>query len=295
MSLNKKIDFVLIENKSYPKLLKEIPSPPLKIYFLGQLPDEKSLKVAIVGTRKATKEGRILAKFISKSLAKTGATIISGLAMGIDTAAHEGALEADGKTIAVLANGLDEIYPAQNEKLAEKIIKSGGGIISEYPVKTPPYKNQFLERNRIVSGLSHATIIIEAPLISGSLATARLAAEQGREVFVFPGPSSHPNYVGSHRLIRDGARLVSSIEDVFEDLGLDTKYEKLRIYEKNKLKTIKDKNQLLILKMMQEAGRPLNIDKIIELTKLEPQKANTAIALLIINDIIKETEKGYAI
>ena len=295
MSLNKKIDFVLIENKFYPKLLKEIPSPPLKIYFLGQLPDEKSLKVAIVGTRKATKEGRILAKFISKSLAKTGATIISGLAMGIDTAAHEGALEADGKTIAVLANGLDEIYPAQNEKLAEKIIKSGGGIISEYPVKTPPYKNQFLERNRIVSGLSHATIIIEAPLISGSLATARLAAEQGREVFVFPGPSSHPNYVGSHRLIRDGARLVSSIEDVFEDLGLDTKYEKLRIYEKNKLKTIKDKNQLLILKMIQEAGRPLNIDKIIELTKLEPQKANTAIALLIINDIIKETEKGYAI
>lgn len=285
-----------IAHRLYPLLLKEIPNPPKKIYILGELPPEPP-KIAIVGTRKATAEGKAFAQKISRQFAELGAVIVSGLAMGIDTAAHEGALGGKGKTIAVLACGLHSIYPRQNENLAKRIIKANGAIISEYSVGTPALPNQFLERNRIVSGLSIATIVIEAPINSGALVTARLAAEQGREVFVFPGPINHPNYRGSHKLIRDGARLVASIEDIFEDLpaeifpkkSVEPKQQKLN------LKKITDKNQLLILKIIQEAGLPLNIDKIIELTKLEPQIVNQAIALLTIQEIIKETEKGYNI
>ena len=284
----------------FPELLKEIPSAPLNLYVLGNLSGLKAEepKIAIVGTRKATEQGRTLAKELAKKLSEKGITIVSGLAMGIDTAAHEGAVAGQGKTIAVLANGLDSIYPRQNENLAKRILEFGGAIISEYPTGTPAYESQFLERNRIVSGLCAATIIIEAPERSGSLVTARLAAEQGREVFVFPGPHNHPNYRGSHKLIRDGARLVASIEDILEDLGLENpnfKTPNPKQIQNSKLERIKDENQLLIIKAVENAGEPLSIDKIIKLTKLEPQTANQTIALLVIEEIIKETERGYSL
>ncbi len=273
----------------FPALLKEIPNPPSKLFILGELPDEEKIKVAVVGTRKATTQGRLLAKETAKKLAEKGIVVVSGLAMGIDTAAHEGCLLGKGQTIGVLACGLDNIYPRQNENLAKCIVENGGAIISEYPISTGAFKNQFLERNRIVSGLCAATIIIEAPRESGALVTARLAAEQGREVFVVPGPINHFNYYGSHKLIRDGARLIGSIEDIFEDLGINTNQPKLA------LKEIKDKNQLFISRIIQEAGGALNIDKIIELTRLEPQIVNQSLALLVIQGIIKETEKGYSL
>ena len=216
--------------------------------------------------------------------------------MGIDTAAHEGALTGNGKTVAVLACGLDEIYPRQNENLAKKILETNGAIISEYPIGTPAYPDQFLARNRIVSGLSVATIVIEAPIDSGALVTARLAAEQGREVFIIPGPINHPNYRGSHKLIRDGARLTTSIEDILEDLGSEILNSKIQSASwRTKIQNIEDKSQLLILKIIQGAGKPLNLDKIIEITKLEPQIVSQTIAILTIQEIIKETEKGYVI
>jgi DNA processing protein len=217
--------------------------------------------------------------------------------MGIDTAAHEGALFGGGQTIAVLACGLDTIYPAQNENLAKKILEADGAIISEYPAGAPAYQSQFLERNRIISGLCAATIIIEAPERSGSLATANWACQQGREVFVAPGPINHPNYKGSHKLIRDGARLIGSVEDVLEDLNLEIPNSKRQAPNKFQIPKFKitDTNQLLIYKTLQEAGRSLNIDKIIELTKLESQVVNQSLAFLIIQEIIKETEKGYVI
>jgi len=297
MQLNTlKIKTILKESRQYPSLLKEIPIPASRIYVLGELPDDPPAagpKIAIVGTRKATSQGRSIAKEMAKKLSERGMIIVSGLAMGIDTASHEGAVAVGNKTIAVLACGLDTIYPYQNESLARKILELGGAIISEYPVGTPAFPNQFLERNRIISGLSVATIIIEAPKESGALVTARLAAEQGREVFVIPGPINNPNYYGSHKLIRDGARLVASIDDILEDLGINIGINQLPYQHKSAF--IKDENQLLILKTIQEAGQPLNIDKIIELTKLEPQVVNQAIAILIINGLIKETEKGYTI
>lgn len=284
---------------SFPELLKEIPSAPLNLYVLGKLsPSAGEPKIAIVGTRKATEQGKALARELAKKLSEKGIIIVSGLAMGIDTAAHEGAVAGQGQTIAVLANGLDSIYPRQNENLARKILEFGGAIISEYPAGTPAYESQFLERNRIVSGLSVATIIIEAPERSGSLVTARLAAEQGREVFVFPGPVNHPNYRGSHKLIRDGARLVSSMEDILEDLGIENpKLKTLNSKQilNSKIQNIKDENQLLIIEAVKNAGEPLNIDKIIKLTKLEPQTVNQTMALLVIEEIIKETEKGYTL
>ena len=304
MKLTNHIKTIARNDLQYPLLLNEIPNPPKKIYLLGNLPNQNSPHIAIVGTRKATTEGRLIAKKIAQKLAELGAIIVSGLAIGIDTAAHEGALAGNGKTIAVLACGLDTIYPRQNENLAQKILETNGAIISEYPVGTPAYPDQFLARNRIVSGLSVATIVIEAPIDSGALVTARLAAEQGREVFVIPGPINHPNYRGSHKLIRDGARLVNSIEDILEDLGSEvlnfnppTDGQILNNPQISKLKiqNIEDENQLLILKIIQEAGAPLNIDKIIEITKLEPQIVGQIIAILTIQEIIKETEKGYTI
>lgn len=291
---------ISINDSLYPVLLKEIPDAPEKFYLLGELPTEESPKIAIVGTRKASAVGKQFAKNLAKQLAEMGAVIVSGLAMGIDTAAHEGAMLAKGKTIAVLANGLDSIYPAQNENLAKKILELGGAIISEYEPGMPAMQHQFLERNRIVSGLSIATIVIEAPDRSGSIVTARLAAEQGREVFIVPGPIGNPNYRGSHKLIRDGARLVASIEDILEDLGDKIPSFKLQSADDNqilnsKIKNIIDKNQLLIVKALKKAGGVINIDEIIKIARLEPHIANSAIAFLTIEGIIKETERGYTL
>ena len=279
-------------DENYPELLREISNPPERIFVLG---NERALKeqmnIAIVGTRKASAKGKEIARKFAKLLSGLNLTVVSGLAMGIDTAAHEGVFEAHGKTIAVLGNGLDTIYPAQNENLARKILESGGAIISEYPQGTPSYPNQFLERNRIISGLCAATIVIEAPDRSGSLATARFAAEQGREVFVVPGPINDVNYVGSHKLIRDGAKLVSSIEDVIEDLGIEI----LKPDENQKYLEISDPQKRQIVNIIMEAGQPLTVDKISELAKLQPQTVNQSVAFLVIEGIIKETEKGYTL
>lgn len=299
--MDNSINIIEKNDSRYPSLLKEISDAPKKIYILGELPPDSpvgGLKIAIVGTRKATEQGKKIAKKLAEELTNLGIIVVSGLAMGIDTAAHEGAIAASGKTIAVLANGLNKIYPAQNENLAKKILELNGTLISEYPANTPSFPSQFLERNRIVSGLSSAVIVIEAPERSGSLVTARLAAEQGREVFVFPGPVNHPNYIGSHKLIRDGARLVGSIEDITEDLGWkNSKSEILnpKQIQNQKFQKIADENQRLIFKIIREAGEPMTIDKIIKITKLEPQTINSAIAFLIIKEIVKETQGGYAI
>jgi len=292
-----KIKSISFEDAEFPPLLKEIPNPPRKIFVLGKLPDDREPKIAVVGTRKFTSQGKLLAKEIARKLVEKGFVIVSGLAMGIDTAAHEGALAGGGKTIAVLACGLDNIYPHQNENLAKKIVETRGAIISEYPTATPAFPNQFLERNRIVSGLSVATIVIEAPKESGALVTARLAAEQGREVFVFPGAVNNPNYCGSHKLIRDGARLVASMEDILEDLSeiFNFQFSIFNQPQKFNLGKITDANQRLVAQVIQQAGEPINIDKIIALTKLEPQVVNQSVAILIIQGIIKETEKGYTI
>lgn len=208
-----------LEEAEYPPLLREIPNPPQTLYLSGSLESEHPL-IAIVGTRKATDKGKGTAFRFAEELVSRGFGVVSGLALGIDTAAHEGALGKRGYTVAVLGSAIDDIYPPENESLAKRILDTGGVIISEYSPGTPIQKHQFIERNRIISALSLAIIVIEAPIHSGALVTARTGAEQGKDVFVVPGPIGDPNFEGSHKLIRDGAILVGSIEDVLEDLHL---------------------------------------------------------------------------
>lgn len=213
------VDILLPQDSRFPRLLKEIPDPPSVLFVRGGFEQRDALSVAIVGTRTASQYGRSQAERFARVLARSGLTIVSGLARGIDAAAHEGALEADdGRTIGVLSSGVVEIYPPQHEELAERVGKSGA-LISEMPPGTKPKKGMFPRRNRLISGLSLATIVIEASEKSGSLITARTAGEQGRDVFALPGLVSSPNARGSNRLIRDGAILVQDPEDVFESLG----------------------------------------------------------------------------
>lgn len=285
--MNAPVKSVILADKNYPRLLKEIPDPPLTLYYLGQLPAADAKMIALVGTRKFTPEGRIVAKQIGKDLAASGLTVVSGLALGIDGAAHEGAL-LTGQTIAVLANGLDKIYPPSHEKLAEEIIKKGGAIISEYPAGTPAYPNQFLERNRIISGLCLATVVVEMPHHSGASVTAKNALEQGREVFVVPGPTRHANYQGSHALIRNGARLVTSAQDILEDLNLEPRKEKPGT-------ELLNADARKILTALEEDGTPLSIDRLTAITELEPQVLNQELTYLLIDGIITETKNKFQI
>ena len=279
------LDKIGLGEPGYPVLLKEITDPPKVLYFAGKLPEANQTLISIVGTRKATSRGKFAARKIAGDLAKRGITIVSGLAIGIDTAAHEGCLWGGGKTIAVLGNGLDKIYPAQNENLAKKIIETGGAVVSEYPEGTPPYPSQFLARNRIVSGLAAATVIIEAPLKSGALVTARLAAEQGRETMVVPGEPFDFNYRGSHKLLRDGARLVSSAEDILEDLQFDGENSdnyRLTEEERRIMETIR-------------ANQPAKTERIIEINKMDAADANKNLTLLMVKGLIKETANGFTL
>ena len=202
----------------YPQSLLEIPDPPSVLYVRGNLKLLQSRGLAVVGSRNATPQGRQTAENFARTLASRGLGIISGLALGIDAAAHQGALAAQGETIAVIGTGADRIYPARNKELALSIGERGA-IVSEFPLGTPAIASNFPRRNRIISGLSCGVLVVEAALESGSLITARLAAEQGREVFAIPGSIHSPVARGCHKLIKQGAKLVETAQDILEELG----------------------------------------------------------------------------
>ncbi len=281
------IELRLQEDENFPAVLKEISWPPFGIYIKGSFP-EIDFKIGIVGTRKATDVGRNIAKKIGGELSKNGVAIISGLALGIDESAHKGAVEAGGKTTAVLAVGLDRVYPQQNAGLAKKILSEGGCIVSEYPIGAISYPARFIERNRIISGLSSAVVIIEAPKKSGALATAKFALEQNREIFVVPGPAGHPNYAGSHELIRAGARLVTSAEEVLEDLNLQIQPAEQNVNDLNE-------KQKSIFAVLEKSGQSMDIDKISELLKMGISELNREMTFLLLKGIIKEGGGKYYI
>lgn len=205
-------------DSTYPASLGEIYDPPLVLYIKGKVPETWPRGVAVVGSRATSHYGLETAKKLGYQLAYAGVPVISGLARGIDTAAHLGALAAKGPTWAVLGCGLDQIYPPENDALAEKIVESGGCLISELALGTSPDKRTFPMRNRIVSGLSFGVLVIEAGRQSGALITARQALDQGRQVFAVPGRIDNPLAQGCHRLIKDGAKLVEGVEDVLAEL-----------------------------------------------------------------------------
>lgn len=208
---------VTLADAAYPRLLLEIPDPPPLLYTVGRLELLARPALAVVGSRNGTAQGVRDAERFARSFSAAGLTIVSGLALGIDAAAHRGGLAAEGSTIAVLGTGVDVIYPRQNEELAASIAQMGL-LISEFPLGTPGAAQNFPRRNRLISGLSQGCLVVEAALASGSLITARAAVEQGREVFALPGSIHSPLSKGNHALIRQGAKLVESAEDVLAEL-----------------------------------------------------------------------------
>jgi DNA processing protein len=211
-----KINHISPQDNKFTQIITSIAVVPKKLYYIGTLPTERRPTVAIVGTRKPTAYGKEVTEQLANDLARRGIVIVSGMALGVDGLAHRAALNAGGLTIAVQANGLNQLYPSTHRQLGQDIIDNGGAIISEYAPGTPSYPNQFLERNRIVSGLSDAILITEAAARSGTLNTASHALEQGKEVFVVPGNITSPLSAGCNQLIRQGAVPVTRAEDILE-------------------------------------------------------------------------------
>jgi len=245
-----------LADSAYPAALLEIADPPNVLYVRGNPALLRKRGLGVVGSRNATPQGQQTAEIFAKALAGTGLTIISGLALGIDAAAHRGALAAGGDTIAVIGTGADRLYPARNKELALAIAERGA-IISEFPLGTPAIAANFPRRNRIISGLSRGVLVVEAAPESGSLITARLAAEQGREVFAIPGSIHSPVARGCHKLIKQGAKLVETAQDVLEELGNFAEPEIA-----SETATITDENPLL-----SAIGHdPCSLDELVERT-----------------------------
>ena len=208
------------ESSSYPKSLREIHAPPIVLYVWGELAERDQHAIGIIGARRTTHYGMESAKRLAYQLAYSGLTVVSGLARGIDTAAHQGALAAKGRTIAVIGSGLAKLYPPENAGLAEKIRTGNGAIVSEFSMEIEPDRQTFPMRNRIISGWSHGILVVEAGLNSGALITAAQALEQGRSVYAVPGHINAPSAMGSNRLIQQGAKLVMDASDILDDLQI---------------------------------------------------------------------------
>ncbi|HXX83734.1 MAG TPA: DNA-processing protein DprA [Casimicrobiaceae bacterium] len=212
-------ELIAWDDPAYPQALLSIADPPPVLYFQGRRELLNRPSLAIVGSRNATPQGVETAEAFAAALSAAGLTIVSGLALGIDAAAHRGGLDGSGSSLAVVGTGIDRVYPAANRGLAQKLAEAGG-LLSEFPIDTPPLPANFPRRNRVISGLARAVLVVEATLASGSLITARFAAEQGRDVLAIPGSIHSPFSKGSHRLIKEGAKLVETAQDVLEELGM---------------------------------------------------------------------------
>jgi len=205
------------DDAEYPKNLREVYDPPVVLYVKGELSERDALAIAVVGSRRTTLYGQEMARKLAFQLARVGVTVVSGLARGIDTAAHNGALQAKGRTVAVIGCGIDTMYPAENQKLADEIVEKGGAVVTEFPFGVKPDKQNFPMRNRIISGWSLGTVVVEANLKSGALITANQAGEQGRQVFAVPGRADSILSRGTNKLIKDGAKLTEDVEDILNE------------------------------------------------------------------------------
>lgn len=281
---------IKIEDEEYPANLRTIYDPPPIIYIKGNIIPGDSQSISIVGTRKASTYGRNVAENMSKELALRGFTIVSGMAHGIDTFAHIGSLDANGRTIAVTGNGLDVIYPASNEKLYERIINSGA-VISEFPMGTEPKKENFPIRNRIISGWSLGTLVVEASNHSGSLITASYALEQGREVFAVPGPIFSETSKGVNNLIKQGAKLVESVDDIINELP-----SCVSNFYNNKHKYLEDDDKIMEKQLSEEEYRiwkvveftPIHIDDITRQTNLPINVVSAMLVILELKGLIQQ-------
>jgi DNA processing protein len=273
----------LITDDSYPKPLKEIVNPPPVLYYRGSLNHLNNHCLAIVGTRKFSLYGKQAVEQITRELSGHGITIVSGLALGIDALAHAACLSTGGQTIAVLGSAVNKecTYPSSNRHLAEKIIDSGGAIVSEYPIGTEPNKFTFPMRNRIISGLSSGVLVIEAPKSSGSLITAKHALEQNRDIYAVPGNIYNANSSGTNHLIDQGAKLITSSQDILEELNIQLTLKGII----DRPKTANNE-ELEILKIL--TNTPLHIDKIKVSSKLNINVLSSLLTKMEIKGLVKD-------
>ncbi len=283
-----------ILDTDYPILLKEIPDPPIALFVKGNKHLLASLQLAIVGSRNPTSMGKETAFAFANYLADRGLVITSGLATGIDAAAHRGTLETSGKTIAVCGSGLNSIYPTRHRELAAQIASSGA-LISEFPLHASAQPHHFPKRNRIISGLSLGVLVVEAAQRSGSLITARLAAEQGREVFAIPGSIHNPLARGCHGLIRQGAKLVETAADVLEELAplanISTASPENQVVEKADPTPILEEDHQQLLNHIDYEPTP--IDVLVARSGMKIEAVSSMLLLLELNSLVKSEVGGY--
>src|SRR5215204_1923691 len=292
-------DVLALDDGAYPELLREIPDPPVTLYVRGGW--RACLEapcVGVVGSRRCSTYGQNVAAQLARELAARGVTIVSGLARGVDAAAHRGALEAGGRTAAVLGTGIDEVYPRDHRRLAEEILEKGGALVSQFPLGTPPVAENFPYRNRIISGLSLGVVVVEAAENSGSLITARLAIEQNREVFAVPGNITSRNSFGTNYLIKGaGAKLVQQWQDVAAELPPQIASQLLPPSSSGKKeKTIADRLSLLpgglsaaetsVFKLL-TPDSPVNVDWLVDKSKLAVSELTAALLSLEIRDLVR--------
>jgi len=280
------IDYLTINDKDYPSNLKDLDNAPVVLYFKGLLKSDDSKAVAIIGTRKMTSYGREITAKFSSELANLGVTIVSGLALGVDACAHKACIDVGGRTIAVLASGLDIITPASNTQLAKSIIESGGAIVSEYPLGHPPLRTNFPNRNRIISGLSSAVLVIEGANRSGTLLTASSAAEQGRTVFAVPGQITSPMSVAPHFLIANGAKLALSVKDILDELNLQLGVDKEKL-DKIMPETPEEEKLSEII-----VNEPMHLDEIVRISGLNVADISARLTIMELKGLVRNIGGG---
>ena len=273
------IEIITLNDKKYPTILKEISTPPLVLYCKGSFTPSDNLAIAIVGTRNPSFYGIKMAERFSYELSSLGFTIVSGLARGIDTYAHIGALKAKGRTIGVLGSGFLHFYPEENKEIGEKISYSGA-VISEFPLDTKPNRENFPRRNRIISGLSKGVVVIEAGPKSGALITAYYALEQGREVFALPGRVDTLYSKGTNKLLKEGAILIEDVNDIISALNIEVK----KIEKEEKEEKLEEEER----KIIDILDEPLQLEEIILKTKMKPEILLQTLTKLQLNGIIEE-------
>ena len=289
------VTLLTLDDTHYPGLLREIRRPPPLLFVLGDPACLSLPQVAIVGSRNPTPGGSDNAHQFARFLAGAGFTITSGLALGVDGAAHRGALAAQGKTIAVLGTGIDRVYPARHRQLAQDIIAAGGALVSEFPLDTRSNASNFPQRNRIISGLSCGTLVVEAAVQSGSLITARLALEQNREVFAIPGSIHNPLARGCHKLIRDGAKLVETGQDIVEELGALLGFQQAELDYTQSVSAVSqmqlDPAEARLLDAM--GYDPVDVDTLAQRTTLDVGLIAAQLIGLELKGVVSNTPIGY--
>lgn len=268
-----------IDSVEYPARLREIPDPPEQLYCTGNTALLNERSVGVVGARKNTVYGKNVAVMIGRRLAESGLTVTSGLALGIDGYSHEGALEADGKVIGVLGSGIDHMTPQRNRGLMKRGLENGGLVVSEYPPGTEGFKSNFPARNRIISGLSEALVVVEAGLDSGSLITAKFASDQGRTVYAVPGNINSQTSIGCNLLIRDGAVPLIIIDDMIRDIGAMPK-------KTDAANSDLDEDERLVFDAVRQMSGA-TMEEIISITGLSPGLANSLVTIMEIKGVVE--------